>query len=50
MQECKIIIAIDPLQLGIKVNEILKQDWKVSGGITYANGMYMTLVVKDDIQ
>lgn len=49
MQECKIVIAIDPLQLGIRINEILKQGWRVSGGITFANGMYMTLVVKEII-
>lgn len=47
MQECKVIIALDPLQLQIKINDALKDGYKALGGITYAREMYITLVVKD---
>ena len=47
MQECKVIIAGNPLDLQRQINEALNQGYKVSGGISSNNGMYMTLVVRN---
>ena len=47
MQECKVIIAGNPLDLQRQINEALNQGYKVSGGICVNRGMYMTLVVKN---
>ena len=47
MQECKVIIAGNPLDLQRQINEALNQGYKVSVGISSNNGMYMALVIKD---
>ena len=47
MQEWKVIIAGNPLDLQQQINEALRQGYQVSGGISSNNGMYMTLVVKN---
>lgn len=47
MQECKVIIAGNPLDLQQQINEALRQGYQVSGGISSNNGMYMTLVIKN---
>ena len=47
MQECKVIIGIDPLDLQRRINEALKEGYQVSGGICLNRGMYMTLVVRN---
>lgn len=47
MQECKVIVAGNPLDLQRQINEALNQGYQVSGGISSNNGMYMTLVVRN---
>lgn len=47
MQVSKVIIAGNPLDLQQQINEALNQGYKVSGGISSNNGMYMALVIKD---
>lgn len=47
MQECKVIIAGNPLDLQRQINEALRQGYQVSGGICVNRGMYMTLVVRN---
>lgn len=47
MQECKVILAGNPLDLQQQINEALRQGYQVSGGISSNNGMYMTLVVRN---
>ncbi len=47
MQECKVIVAGNPLDLQQQINEALRQGYQVSGGISSNNGMYMTLVVRN---
>lgn len=47
MQESKVIIAGNPLDLQQQINEALRQGYQVSGGISSNNGMYIALVVKN---
>lgn len=47
MQECKVVIGIDPLDLQRRINEALSDGYQVSGGICFNRGMYMVLVVKN---
>ena len=47
MQECKVILAGNPLDLQQQINEALRQGYQVSGGINSKKGMYMTLVVRN---
>lgn len=47
MQECKVIVAGNLLDLQQQINEALRQGYQVSGGISSNNGMYMTLVVRN---
>lgn len=47
MQECKVVVAGNPLQLEIEINKMLEQGYILSGGLTVYNGMYVALVVKN---
>ena len=46
MQECKVVIAGNPLQLEQEINKMLQQGYRVSGGVGCNNGIYVALVVK----
>lgn len=47
MQECKVVMGGNPLQLQNEINKMLQQGYILSGGIAVNNGMYVALVVKN---
>ena len=47
MQDCRVVMAGNPLQLQNEINKMLEQGYKLSGGVAVNNGMYVALVVRD---